>query len=179
MFNRLVSGRFYLQGLFEVQYPHGTAAGICPASYGSLSDAKSESFIFALAMKENILPAGTTADQCFGLSGRLDFEKKYIFDGLEAYCAHKLYARHAGSYYNGKNPDLYEQKMFEGIIPEAGSAERARWDAIADRFERHISQEYPRGITAMQQLSAGYTPIDFSKLPPVAARQNNNGNSRP
>lgn len=40
MFNRVVSGRFYLQGLFEVQYPHGTAAGICPASYGSLSDAK-------------------------------------------------------------------------------------------------------------------------------------------
>ena len=179
MFNRVVSGRFYLQGLFEVQYPHGTAAGICPASYGSLSDAKNESFIFALAMKENILPAGTPADQCFGLSGRLDFEKKYVFDGLEAYCAHKLYARHAGSYYNGKNPDLYEQKIFEGIIPEAGSAERAKWDAIADRFERHISQEYPRGITAMQQLSAGYTPIDFSKLPPVAARQNNNGNSRP
>lgn len=177
MFNRVVSGRFYLQGLFEVQYPHGTVEGLCPASYGSLSDAKSESFIFAQAMKENILPAGTTANQCFGLGGNHDFEKKYVFNGLEAYCAHKLYEKHMGAYYNGKKPDLFEQKMFDGIVPDAGSPERAKWDAIADRFERHISQEYPRGITAMQQLSAGYTPIDFSKLPPAPVRpqQRNNG----
>ena len=179
MFNRVVSGRFYLQGLFEVQYPHGTVEGLCPASYGSLSDAKSESFIFAQAMKENILPAGTTANQCFGLGGNHDFEKKYVFNGLEAYCAHKLYEKHMGAYYNGKKPDLFEQKMFDGIVPDAGSPERAKWDAIADRFERHISQEYPRGITAMQQLSAGYTPIDFSKLPPAPVRPQQRNNERP
>ena len=178
MFNRVVSGRIYLQGLFETQYPHGTVEGICPASFGSLSDAKSESFILAQAINENILPAGTNASQCFGLSGNLDFEKKYIFNALEAYCAHKLYEKHLGAYYNGRKPDLFENKMFDGIIPDATDPQRAKWDAIATRFENFVAQEYPRGISGMKNIVAGYTPIDFSKLPPAPQNQYQRGHQR-
>ena len=178
MFNRVVSGRIYLQGLFETQYPHGTVEGICPASFGSLSDAKSESFIFAQALNENILPAGTNASQCFGLSGNLDFEKKYIFNAIEAYCAHKLYEKHLGVYYNGRKPDLFESKMFDGIIPDASDPQRAKWDAIATKFENFIAQEYPRGISGMKSIVAGYTPIDFLKLPPAPQNQYQRGRQR-
>lgn len=181
MFNHVVSGRFYLQNIFETQYPHGTVEGICPATYGSLADENSESFIFAQALKENILPAGTSAGDCFGIGSNWDFEKRYAFNALEAYCSHKLYEKHLGELYNGKNANLYEQKMFENIVPAVGSPERLTWDKIADSFEKHIAKEYPRGIAEMKKMAVNYTPVDFSKLPPVQGNSNHNnrGGGRP
>lgn len=177
MFNHVTSGRFLLQGVFETQYPHGTVEGICPATYGANEDKKSEKFIFDEAVKKGIIPSGTNASECFGDENNCDFEKKYTFDALEAYCAHKLYEKHMGQYYNGKNPDLHEQKMFENIIPTAGTPERAKWDKIADKFEKHIAKEYPRGIAEMQRMVTNYTPVDFNKLPPFNNNQNNNNNN--
>lgn len=178
MFNPKVSGRFYLQSVFQTQYPRGTVEGICPATYGSAIDSKSEFPIFAQALKEGVLPQGTQPSECFGLSFNWDFDKKYTFEALETYCAHKLYAKEMGEYYHGKDSAAFEQKMFGNILPPTGSGDRIKWEKIATLFVKHMTNDYPHGINEMHKITTNYTPVDFNKLPPL---QNNNqhGNGRP
>lgn len=179
-FNKFVTGRFYLSGLFETKNPHGTIKGLCPTTYGSLSDQNSEAFIFAQAQKHDILPKEIKFNDCAG-SGDKDFHAKYVFNGLEAYCAHKVYSKHMGDFYHGRDMARFEERMFGDVLPAVGSAERATWDKIADTYVTHLDKEYPRGKTEMEKMIKGYKRIDFRKAPPAPQQNNNrnNNNRRP
>lgn len=174
-FNKAITGRFYLSGLFESKNPHGTIKGLCPTTYGSLSDHNSEMFLFAQAQKHDILPKETKFNDCAG-SGDKDFHSKYVFNGLEAYCAHKVYTQHMGDFYHGRDLARFEERIFGDVLPALDSTERATWDKIADTYVTHLDKEYPRGKTEMEKMVQGYKRIDFRKVPP-APQQNNNRNN--
>lgn len=176
-FNKSVTGRFYLSGLFETKNPRGAIKGLCPTSYGSSSDQNSEAFIFAQAQKHNILPKETKFDDCVG-TGDKDFHAKYVFEGIEAYCAHKVYTKHMGDFYHGRDLARFEERMFGDALPAVSSEERTSWDKIADTYVTHLDQEYPRGKAEMEKMVQEYRRIDFRNLQPAPQQNNNRNNNR-
>ena len=167
--NNIVTGRFYLQDIFQTQYPRSSVQGLCPADYGSLCDHNMESVVVALA-KNNGLISDNYAVQSVDNS---NFHDRYIACNIESYCAHRFYQKHLSEFYCGKNPDKFEEKVFGAKLPEKGSEERKKWDDIADKYAAVLEKENPRCIESIKELKESYTPIDFSKAPP-----RNNFNNR-
>lgn len=181
-FNKIVTGRFFMQEVYSTQYPIGKVKGICPAiatNDSSFKEQKSEGWIFSLAQKYNIIPTGDSLrDYSLILGNKKDFHKSYVFHNLEAYCSHKLYEKELGEYYCGKDVDKFEKDFFGDKIPEKGTPERANWDKVAESFVNIIENEYPNTIQKMKQKSQNYKPVDFSKLPPMPQNTQVRGGGR-
>lgn len=177
-FNDKVSGRFYLQGIFETQYPRGSVAGICPSRYGSAIDSNSECFLFAVLQKDGLIPAGESTGKYFNGYGTEDFHKHYEFHNIETYCAHKLYEKEMGEFYNGKNPLKYEQEMFGEKLPQAGTPERTKLDELANKYITFMEKQNPQLIQKMKNLATAYKPIDFPKAPAIGQPQPQNPGGR-
>ncbi len=173
-FNPKVSGRFYMQAIFNTKYPRSSVAGICPTTgtkNNEMEHEEGEYQLFNLAQKNGIISAEDRFND-YSYNSRLfsqhgDFHKSYVFHNLEAYCSHKLYEKELGEYYCGKDADKFEKDFFEDKIPEKGTPERANWDKVAESFVNIIENEYPNTIQKMKQKSQNYKPVDFSKLPPM------------
>ena len=181
-FNKIVTGRFFMQEVYSTQYPIGKVKGICPAiatNDSSFKEQKSEGWIFSLAQKYNIIPTGDSLrDYSLILGNKKDFHKSYLFHNLEAYCSHKLYEKELGEYYCGKDADKFEKDFLGDKIPEKGTPERANWDKVAESFVNIIENEYPNTIQKMKQKSQNYKPVDFSKLPPMPQNTQVRGGGR-
>lgn len=166
-FNPKVTGRFYLQGIFEQQYPQSTINGLCPSRFGSLVDRKSEYLVFFAAQKEGLIPKNAQTQEYVGDRKNQDYNTRYEFDILESYCSHKLYQKHMGEFYCGKDVDSFEKQIFGAAIPKKGTPERQLWDKTADRYVRAVEHDFAN-CSRMDELVQNYTPVDFSKLPPVS-----------
>lgn len=166
-FNPKVTGRFYLQGIFEQQYPQSTINGLCPSRFGSLIDRKSEYLVFFAAQKEGLIQKNAQPQEYVGDRKNQDYNTRYEFDILESYCSHKLYQKHMGEFYCGKDADKFEEQIFGAAIPKKGTSERQLWDKTADRYVRAVEHDFTN-CSRMDNLVQGYTPVDFSKLPPVS-----------
>ncbi len=177
MFNPVTSGRFYLQSIFETQYPHTFVRGITPSTVARPVQDDTEAVIFAFAQKEGVFDATKQLKDVDAFRNP-NIHDQFVFSNLEAYCAHKLYSKHLGRYYDGNRPEELEQKLFNGALPDIGSPERAKWDKVADAHIRKIENDHPDKIRKMKTLKRNYTRIDFSKVPPLPQRQNNNGHGR-
>lgn len=172
-FNPKVCGRFYMQNIFDTQYPRSFVAGICPAAGTRNSELERESGqyrIFDLGQKNGIIPAedqfsDNSYQRLYFRCG--DYHKSYVFQNLEAYCSHKLYEKELGEFYCGKNSEKFERDFFGDRLPEKGSPERAQWDMTAQQYVSFIEKEHPNIIGRMQQEKQKYIPLDFSKLPPA------------
>ena len=172
-FNPKVCGRFYMQNIFDTQYPRSFVAGICPATGTRNSELERESGqyrIFDLGQKNGIIPAedqfsDNSYQRLYFRCG--DYHKSYVFQNLEAYCSHKLYEKELGEFYCGKNAEKFERDFFGDRLPEKGSPERAQWDKTAQQYVSFIEKEHPNIIGRMQQEKQKYIPLDFSKLPPA------------
>lgn len=178
MFNPVTSGRFYLQSVFQTQYPHAFVRGITPSTVAHAQQDDTEAVIFAFAQKEGIFTADKTLKDVDTFRNP-NIHDQFVFSNLEAYCAHKLYSKHLGRHYDGNRPEELEQKLFNGALPDVGSPERAKWDSVADAHIRKIENDYPDKIRQMKDMKRNYTRIDFSKVPPMPQRQNGNGRGRP
>lgn len=183
-FNPKVSGRFWMQHVFSIQYPNSSIAGICPASESinrELDGTEGEEKIFNLAQKNGIISAEDKFSEksythfCF-LSG--DFHKVYLFRNIEAYCSHKLYEKELGEFYCGKNADKFEKDFFGDKIPEKGTPERANWDKVAGEYVSFIENTHPNIIQMMKQEAQKYHSVDFSKLPPMPQNTQVRGGGR-
>lgn len=165
-FNPKVTGRFYLQDIFAVQYPDSTIKGLCPARFGSLVDKKSESFVYSAAKKEGLIPAAAEYGEYVGRREKQDYNTRYEFDILETYCSHKLYQKHLGDFYCGKDAAQFEKQIFGATLPQPGTPERQSWDKVADRYVKAVEHDYP-DCAKMDKMAVSYTPVDFGRLPPV------------
>ena len=161
-FNPIVTGRFYLQDIFETQYPRSSIKGICPADYGSLCDKHMESLVTGLAKKEGLVNDSYIMQN----KDNTNFHDHYVVTNLESYCAHKFYQKHLGEFYCEKDADKFEEKVFGAKLPEKGSEERKKWDDIAVRYANVLESNNPECIKKMQSVKQEYTPIDFRKAPP-------------
>lgn len=159
--NKITTGRFYLQDIFQTQYPRSSIKGLCPADYGSLSDANMENIVVALAKKEGLIDSNYVRQHV----SNTDFHDHYIVTNIESYCAHKFYQKHLGEFYCGQDVEKFEKEIFGDAIPPKGSKEREKWDDIATRYANVLETENPRCIESMKAIKQNYTPIDFSKAP--------------
>ncbi len=161
-FNNIVTGRFYLQGIFQKQYPRSSVKGICPADYGSLSDRNMESLLVYLAGKEELV------DKNYKIQYNIEntnFHDHYTVTNLESYCAHRFYQKHLGEYYCGRDAEGFERRIFGDVIPPKGSDERKKWDKIAKSYANVLEKENPKCLESIQELKRKYKPIDFRKAP--------------
>lgn len=172
-FNNIVTGRFYLQDIFQTQYPRSSVKGICPADYGSLCDRRMESLVVALAGKEEL------TDKNYALQNieNTNFHDHYTVTNLESYCAHRFYQKHLGEYYCGRDAEGFERRIFGDVIPPKGSDERRKWDKIAKSYATVLEQENPKCLESIQELKRKYKPIDFRKAPQMTQyhRRGNGG----
>ncbi|MBE6451913.1 MAG: hypothetical protein E7012_00275 [Alphaproteobacteria bacterium] len=163
-FNKTVTGRFYLQDIFQIQYPKSAIKGICPTDYGSLCDNNMSNLVTAIAIQENLISNNYVQGK--NLINQ-DFYDWYIVNNLETYCAHKFYQKHLGDFYCGKDADKFEEIVFENKLPPIDSAERKKWNKIATQYNNILEQENSEAIKKMKILKNTYTPIDFSKAKPI------------
>lgn len=177
-FNKIVTGRFYLQNIFQTQYPRAYVRGITPSTVKNAGDDETNAVLFAAAQKEGLFDSSKKYNEVNTFRNP-NIHDQFLFNTMEAYCAHKLYGKHLGEYYHGTKPELLEQKLFGDALPPAGSPERAKWDKVAAAHINKIEKDYPNKIQKMQDILTAYTPVDFSKLPPVPGRHNNRNNGRP
>ena len=184
-FNPKVSGRFYMQAIFNTKYPRSSVAGICPTTgtkNNEMEHEEGEYQLFNLAQKNGIISAEDRFND-YSYNSRLfsqhgDFHKSYVFHNFEAYCSHKLYEKELGEFYCGKDVDKFEKDFFGDIIPEKGTAERANWDKAAQEYVSFIENTHPNLIQRMKQEAQKYHPIDFSKLPPMPQNTQVRGGGR-
>ncbi len=169
--NKKVTGRFYLQNWYSIQYPRSSIHGICPAEYGSADDENMCSLLTGLAIREQIISKDFTLEL---IPHDNNFHDRYVFRNLESYCSHKLYQKHLGEFYCGKDADKFEKQIFGDALPPKGSKDRATWDKIADLYIQKSENDYPQGIQKMAELKSKYTPIDFNKVPPLVRPQKSN-----
>lgn len=175
-FNKIVTGRFYLQNIFQTQYPHAYIRGITPSTVNNAQDDETMAVIFAAAQKEGVIDKQKAYNEVNSFRNP-NIHDQFVFNTLEAYCAHKLYGKYLGEYYQGARPELLEQKLFGDALPPAGSPERAKWDKVATAHITKIENDYPNKVQKMQDILTAYTPVDFSKLPPAPRRHNNSNNA--
>ncbi len=184
-FNPKVSGRFYMQAIFNTKYPRSSVAGICPTTgtkNNEMEHEEGEYQLFNLAQKNGIISAEDRFND-YSYNSRLfsqhgDFHKSYVFHNFEAYCSHKLYEKELGEYYCGKDVDKFEKDFFGDIIPEKGTAERANWDKAAQEYVSFIENTHPNIIQRMKQEAQKYHSVDFSKLPPMPQNTQVHGGGR-
>lgn len=178
-FNKIATGRFYLQHIFQTQYPHAYVRGITPSTVTNANDDETDAVIFATAQKEGLFDRNKKYNE-INTFRNPNIHDQFLFNTLEAYCAHKLYGKHLGEYYHGSKPELLEQKLFGDALPPAGSPERAKWDKVAASHINKVEKDYPDKIQKMQDILTAYTPVDFNKLPPLPRQHNNrHNNGRP
>ena len=170
--NRIATGRFYLQDIFQTQYPRSSIKGICPTDYGSLCDANMENLVTALAKKEGLIDHNYVRQNV----SNTDFHNHYIVTNIESYCAHKFYQKYLGDFYCGKDVDSFERKVFGDAIPPKDSKDRKKWDDIATRYANVLEKEYPKCLDRMQEIRQNYIPVDFRKAPARVASNQRAGN---
>lgn len=176
-FNSIVTGRFFVQNAFSIQYSRSSIKGITPSDLNKgLNDDTLWYFLGNLAQKEGII-SSIPAPDLIDSSG--NFHDKYVLGNLESYCSHKLYQKHLGEYYCGKDADKFEKQIFGDAIPPEGSPERATWDKLADLYIQKSENDCPHGIQKMAELKSKYTPIDFNKVPPLVRPQKSNTGNQP
>jgi len=173
--NKKVTGRFFLQDIYYDQYPEGAIKGLCNAEPFGLPMRR---YLANLAIEDKIVNSDKFMHKIYAWE-RNDFHDQYIFDLLGSYCSHKLYQKHLGEYYCGKDADKFEQQIFGDALPPKGSKDRATWDKIADLYIQKSENDYPHGIQAMSNLKSKYTPIDFTKVPPLVRLQKSNTGNQP
>ena len=184
-FNPKVSGRFYMQAIFNTKYPRSSVAGICPTTgtkNNEMEHEEGEYQLFNLAQKNGIISAEDRFND-YSYNSRLfsqqgDFHKSYVFHNLEAYCSHKLYEKELGEFYCGKDVDKFEKDFFGDKIPEKGTPERANWDKAAQEYVTFIENTHPNIIQMMKQEAQKYHSVDFSKLPPMPQNTQVRGGGR-
>lgn len=176
-FQRIVYGRFVPGREFNNYPSYGIGIGpIGPKAIAKLEDEKGVNGLHLGALvfletqkKAKELGILKDAADLFEFSllhepkGDRNYAKK--LEVLRHYCAHRLYAEALGEYYCGTDLDRFEQSFFRKMLPEKGTEERKKWDEVAAVYIQETKTQYPEYYETIKNLSAGYIPVDFSKLP--------------
>ena len=137
-----------------------------PNQYISLSE-KAQTDLIKTA-KDNLLLPQYTADT---IDKNTDPQIQFKLASVQTYVSHKLYERHAGPAYTGKNPDSLNNTIQHNLgIP---NDTLHLWDQVADKYIQKVEIEKPDVISNLKLLKRipALETTKVQKNPPFPEKQ--------
>ncbi|MFV0627301.1 MAG: hypothetical protein ACK5N8_08140 [Alphaproteobacteria bacterium] len=90
-----------------------------------------------------------------------DFSDFYKVQQIKALGAHEFYSEVLGEHYHGKDKKAFEKEMFADALPQEGTEERGKWEAVSKEYVAEIKQEKAKQLDVFNKVKEDYKPASI------------------